>query len=311
MATAQEHYVNAFRSDFDLLYQQRESRLFATVRTEGQDVEADFYNILGSTELDPIGTRIGDTPLEEIEHLRRMLILQDFDKGIPLTKQDIEKMGPYDPSDGYVQTLTGAAGRRIDKQILKALGGPVYTGKAGATTVQNYAAGECRLMAGDGTWVTAGSDHSNTTATALTVGKLAKLKVMLDNAKVPADERYFALDSYQISALLQDTTYGGPEYMTVRDIQQGEMRKFFGFQFIIMPDDIFTVNETETDCIQTYAYHRRAVVCATGTGSYSPEIRIGERPDKRYLTQFYCKLYCDATRLQGPGVIEVNLLKAA
>ena len=81
----------------------------------------------------------------------------------------------------------------------------------------NYAAGECRLMDGDGAWVTAGSDHSDTTDTALTVAKLNDLAGMLTDADVPAGTKITVTagkvacraSNVDITAHSCDLTFGG------------------------------------------------------------------------------------------------------
>lgn len=66
------HFQNHFRNDFEMLYQQRESRLWQCVRTEDQNVESDFYNFIGDLDDDDTETTVrhGDTELSVSIHTR-------------------------------------------------------------------------------------------------------------------------------------------------------------------------------------------------------------------------------------------------
>lgn len=311
--TPEQHFQDAFRSDFDLIWQQQKSRLFNTVRVERQDVENEFYNYIGALDDDDDvqTTRHGDTVWSEVEHLRRRVTILAKDKALPLDKHDKKMMGPYDPSNGYVQALTAYFARWVDRVILRAMGGVAYTGRDGSTTVNNYDVGECRLMGSDGTWITAGSDFSAKTETNLTGTKLNALASMMDENDVPDDgQRYIAVNPKQIEAMLVDGTWNAEEIKAIRDLKTRQIGMLCGFNFVVLPSSQFQVDSVSDNSIETYAWHRDAVVLATGTGSYSPEILISERNDKKHTKQIFCQMYAGATRLQGPGVIELLLKKA-
>jgi hypothetical protein len=309
MTTPNVVSFNEYVRALELQYQQRESKLFRTVRTTTQSALSAFYSYIGSTTLDEKTTRHRPTPIAEIDHLRRRLQITFASRGIPLDPDDEVKM-VGEPGSKYFQAIAAAAGRRTDTKILAALAGTAYSGQEGATSVNNYDSGECRLIAGDGTLVTAGSDHSNTTETALTLPKLALCRTLFTNAHVPEEGRYFVTNEYNVGKLLQDTTYGSQEWLTVRDIQNGKVGRLYGFEFVILADDMFTTNATDTGCLECYAWQRDAVICATGAGTYAPELRADQRVDLDMMWQFYGSQYCGATRLKGPGVIEI-LLDAA
>ncbi len=309
MTTPNVVSFNEYVRALELQYQQKESKLFRTVRTGTQSGLSDFKSYIGSTTLDDKTTRHRATPLAEIDHLRRRIQITFASRAIPLDEDDqVNMVG--EPGSKYFQAIAAAAGRRCDTKILAGLGGTAYTGQEGATSVNNYDSGECRLIAGDGTLVTAGSDHSNTTETGLTLPKLNLCKTLFTNAHVPEEGRYFVTNEYNIGKLMQDTTYGSQEYMTVRDIKEGKMGRLYGFEFIVLADDMFTTNATDTGCIECYAYQRDALLCHTGAGAYAPQLRADQRVDLDMMWQFYGSQYCGATRLHGPGVIEI-LLDAA
>jgi len=312
--TPEQHFQDAFRADFDLIWQLQKSRLFQAVRVERQDVENEFYNYIGALDDDDDvqTTRHGDTTWSEIAHMRRRVTLFAKDKALALDKHDKKMMGPYDPSNAYVQALTAYFGRYIDRQILRAAGGPAYTGRDGSTVVNNYDVGECRLMEGDGTWVTAGSGFSGSTDTVLTPEKLNAIGGMMTDNNVPDDgQRYMVVNDNQIAGMMTDNTWDGEEIKAIRDIRTRNIGMLLGFNFIVLPSKQFTVNATDTTCIECYAWHRDAMLLATGSGSWAPEIKITERNDKKHTKQIFCQLFSGATRLQGPGVVQVLLKKVA
>jgi hypothetical protein len=103
----------------------------------------------------------------------------DWDIADLVDQLDKQKM-LIDPTSTYLQNFIAAANRRIDKHVYDALGGTAAAGQSGGTTINNYDIGECRLVDSAGGVVTAGSDHSAATASALTIAKLLTCKQLLD-----------------------------------------------------------------------------------------------------------------------------------
>jgi hypothetical protein len=314
MATTPEQaFVNAWRSDFDLILQQRESRLWNAVTHGTQNSLLDMARFIGALDDDDTETttRHGDTTWTDIAHTARAIRLAWKDKAIPLDKADLQMMGQYDPTNRYIQAIMGYFGRWLDRKILSAMNSVALTGQDGSTSVNMYDSGESRVMKGDGTIATAGSDSSDTTATNLTLTKLNALGNLFVDACVPQDDNWFlAVNDTNVAALLLDTTFSAQEVMTVRDIANRRMGRLLNFNFIVLPNAAFTLTATaETDCIRTFAWHRAYVQMNTGSGAYLPEQQIGPRADKKYTQQVWAAMYAGGTRLQGPGVIAVNLKK--
>ena len=308
--TPEEHFLKSMRMDFDMLYQQKESRLFKTVRVEPQNALSDEYKFIGllDDDDDETAVRHADTVWTEVPHSTRWATLVAKDKAVPLDKNDKKMMGPYDPTNGYVQSITGYFGRYIDRKILRGIAGTVKTGIDAGTTVHSYDTGECRLIQSNGDVVAAGGNFTNQTATGLTTLKLQTIQALMTNAGVPDDgRRWLAIDIYTLETMLKDTTYGAEEIKALRDIRSGKMAGLFGLNFVILPQSQFVVNGTDTECYETAAWHQDAVLLATGDGGYSPEIRIDERPDKKYTKQIFANMYSAAIRLHGPGVVRILL----
>ena len=71
--------VQTYRSNIEIQFQQKGSRLRNTVRVESQKSEFDFYDRIGPVDAVEIQSRHSDTPLLETPHTRRRVGMRDFD----------------------------------------------------------------------------------------------------------------------------------------------------------------------------------------------------------------------------------------
>ena len=208
-----------------------------------------------------------------------------------------------DPQSTYVRNAVAAANREIDNTVVTALGGPAYSGHAGATTVNNYDSGECRLIESDGTLAAAGSDWSDKTETGLSIAKLLLCKELLDEADVDPDrQRYFVTNPYNITQLLNTTEVKSSDYNTVKALAAGQIDTFCGFKFIW--NNRLVADDTDTGATKCYAYAQGAIVLSVAE---EPTVEIDRLPTKNYTTQVYVELSLGATRVEGPAVVGILL----
>ena len=85
-----------------------------------------------------------------------------------------------------------------------------------------------------------------------------------------------------------------------------DLSYFMGFNFIWMEDDRFTVNATDTSCIQCAAWQRDALLQVTGM---EVSTNVTKLPDENYDTQVWARSFKGNLRLQGPGVVLMLLKK--
>lgn len=308
-------FVEQYKATILLLSQQLESRLRSTA-IEQTVVGRTFYGErIGATAGADIEDRHGDTPLISTPHSRRKGTMVDWDWGDLVDDLDKQKM-LIDPLSTYLQNAMGAASRRIDKHIYDALGGTAAAGQSGGTTVNNYDAGECRLIDSDGTVVSAGSNHSAATSTGLTIAKLLTCKQLLDEGDIdPARQRYFVTNPFNINQMLNTTEVKNADYNTVRALAMGKLDTFMGFKFIMLQnfqDEIkghLRDSEVETadEAVECYAWAQDAISLGVGKETTS---RVTERADKRYSIQPYVKMSFGAVRVEGPAVVEISLKKS-
>lgn len=303
--------VEQYRSNVQLLSQQKVARLQETCEIVPVTGKVFYGERIGATTGQIRTTRHGDTPLISTPHSRRKGTVYDWEWADLIDKQDTPKV-LIDISGKYVQNAIAAANRHKDYFVIAALGGAAYSGVAGATTVNNYDSGECRIINGDGTLATAGSDATNTTQTALTLAKLLTCKELLDAAEIDEDRpRYFVTNAYNLTQLLNVAEVKSSDYNTVKALAEGKIDTFLGFKFIRIEyrtDGLgLQYHGTDTDCVRCYAYAQGAITMGLQEDITT---RITERDDKSYATQVYASQEMGATRNEGPAVVEI-LLKAA
>ncbi|MHC4500350.1 MAG: phage capsid protein [Planctomycetota bacterium] len=295
-------FVDQFKANILLLSQQKESLLRQCCRMEAVTGDTMYVERIGATEMQAMSSRHGDTPQVDTPHSRRKLTMADYNWADLIDNVDKLKM-LIDPQSTYAQNAVMAANRQIDDVIITALGGPAYGGHAGGTTINNYDTDECRLVDGDGTIASAGSDHSAVTETALTIAKLLTCKQLLDDAEIdPARQRYFVCNPYNLNQLMNTTEVKSADYNTVRALAMGQVDPFMGFKFLMSTR--LVADDQDTGCTLCYAFAQDAIVLAV---SEEPTVRITERDDKNYSTQVYVEESLGATRVEGPAVVEIDL----
>lgn len=299
-------FVKQFEGNWMHLSQQQESRLVQAVHKLPPIVGVEhFVDRVGATAAVKKTTRHGDTPLISTPHSRRKLSLETYEWADLIDKEDKVAL-LVDPTSDYALAGSMAMNRSKDDVIIAALGATVYTGQTGATSVNNYAAGECRIVQGDGTVATAGSDASDTTETGLTLTKLFTCKELLDGAEVDPDrQRFFVTNAHNLNALLNTTEVKSADYNTVKALAKGEIDTFMGFKFI--QSERLATHGTDTACIRSYAFAGDAIALGMGAEVIT---RVTERADKSYSVQVYLAMTLGAVRREGPAVVEI-LLDAA
>ena len=310
-----EAFVEQYRNAVLLLSQQKMSRLRPTCN-EQTVVGRTFYGErIGATAGEDIEDRHGDTPLISTPHSRRKGTMVDWDWADLVDDLDKIKM-LIDPLSTYLQNARAAANRRIDTHIITALGGVALAGQSGGTSINNYDAGECRLVDSDGTVANAGANHTAATSTGLTIAKLLTCKQLLDEGDIdPERQRYFVTNPYNINQLLVTTQVSNSDYNTVKALAMGQLDTYMAFKFIMLQNYQDAVKghlvdspiETAGEAIECYAWAEGAIELGVGKDITT---RVSERADKRYSVQPYMKHSFGAVRIEGPAVVEISLKKA-
>ena len=300
-------FIDQVRANILMLSQQKAAMLRDPCRSEPITGDTMYVERIGPKDAQLRGARHGATPISDADHTRRKLTMADY--VVPadiIDKPDRLKM-LIDPQSVYAQNQAFSLNRAIDDVVIAALGGPVYGGHTGATTINNYDVGECRLIESDGSVEAAGSDHDATTDTPLSIAKLLTCKQLLDDAEIDESrQRYFLCNPYNINQLLNTTEVKSSDYNTVKALAQGYIDTFMGFKFL--KSTRLVADGTDTSASLCYAFAQDAIVLAVAE---EPNVSIDLRPDMLNSTQIFSTLSIGATRVEGPAVVEITLPTSA
>jgi hypothetical protein len=299
-----EAFKREFDNTFRMVYQDAAFELDGAVLHETQQAEFKSWDFLGATS--GVWDRASNSQTVHVNtpHSRR------GNKQRPWTwsdlTDDIDKIQALvDPTSAYIQNMVAAANRAKTERILERLGATVLTGKDLTTVVNLYDLGESRVMQGDGTWASAGATPANTTATTITLAKIADVGLMMDNAYIPKTDRHLALPVDNLWVMLGLTKVSSMDFNTQKVLTTGTLDNFMGFKFHFLPTDRFETDVVETDCKRTYAWHKNAVLMTTGKDLTT---KVDTLPTYNYSTQIFAEMYMGALRMQGPGVVQIKLL---
>jgi len=300
-------FVDQVTSNILMLSQQKPARLRGCCRMESVTGDTMYVERIGPKDAQPRGARHGETPISDADHTRRQLKMVDYVVPADLIDQPDKQKMLIDPQSPYAQNQAFSLNRRIDDDIIAALGGVAYGGHTGGTTINNYDVGECRLIESDGTKVTPGSDWSDKTETGLTIAKLLTCKQLLDDAEIDDDrQRYFLTNPYNINQLLNTTEVKSSDYNTVKALAQGQIDTYMGFKFI--KSTRLPADDTDTGATKSYAFVQDAIVLGVGE---EPNVSIDILPTRLHSMQIYSTLSIGATRVEGPAVVGILLKTTA
>ena len=296
-------FVDQFKANILVLSQQKPAKLRMVCRPESITGDTMYVERIGPKDAQLRGARHGATPISDADHSRRKLSMADYVVPADLIDKPDKLKLLIDPQGVYVQNQTFSLNRQIDDVIIAAIFGAAYSGHTGATTVNNYDVGECRLVESDGSIAAAGSDWSNTTETPLTIAKLLTCKQLLDDAEIDEDrQRYFLCNPYNLNQLLNTTEVKNADYNTVKALAQGYIDTFMGFKFL--KSTRLPVDDTDTGATKCAAFASNAIVLAVAE---EPSVSISVRNDLLDSIQVFSTLSIGATRVEGPAIVPILL----
>lgn len=288
MTTVPDHYSRQFTSNVELLLQQRTPYFMGTVTQQSFTGEAaQVVKQFGLVEMQDKTGRFEDTMFSELEHRQRWIFPDDYDLALPIMKEDeIRMLGSL--QSPYVEAMRAAYARKWDDIVISAFFSTAQTGKNGATPTAFPAGQQVAATAGAGA------------ATGLNVEKLIQARELLVRAEVDLrnETPHIAVTGRQISDLLRTTEVTNSDYAGLKRLESGEVDTFMGFRFI-RSERLPLNGSSQTRCP---VWVPSAIVLGTWNGL---ETRIGERPDKKYITQVYMRSTLGATRTQETKVVEI------
>lgn len=280
--------VNAFRSNIEIQYQQKGSRLRPYVRVESQNAEFEFYDRITTTAAQEVFTRHADTPLISTPHDRRQVAMRDFDWADLVDKKDKLRM-LADPTSSYTQNAVYAMGRAMDQVIIDSAFNISFSGKTGATQIAFPAASIIAVN-----YVETGAAVN----TNLTIAKLRFARFLLDSTEAHDDEPLFAaVTASQIQSLLRTTEVTNSDYNTVKALVAGDIDTFMGFKFVRL--ELLTKVGNIRQCI----FWAKSGLLLSMADELT--VDVGPRRDKRNSTQIYVCGTFGGTRMWEQKVLQV------
>ena len=273
------------------------------MRKESINGEEKYFDRIGTVEaMEKVG-RHSETTFQDTPYSRRRISMRDYFWADLCDKEDKLRI-IHNPESEYSKAARSAMGRQMDKIVIGAALGTVYTGKTGATPVSLPDSQKLGAIDGGG-------------FSQMNVELLRALKEKFDTAEVDESSRYIACGAKEIRALLNETEITSSDFNTIKALVNGEVNSFMGFQFVRLELLPFTTASQVFDAAtgevgvggdsipagskRCFAYTSDAIIGGIGA---NPTARVSERPDKHYANQVYFSMSLGAMRMEEVKVIE-------
>lgn len=279
-------YAQQYSENIMALAQQKMSKLWPAVYQKTNVRGKNFFqDQIGEWTMKVKAGRNPVTPSSDPALARRMAIMQDFHDNVLLDRADELKV-ISDPRSSYTIAAGKAIGRKIDDQIITALGGDAKTGETGSTTT---ALPSSQIILNGGT--------------GLTFAKVKQAQKILNANDVEPEDRYFVASPDGIEDLLGETQATSSDFATIRAIQHGRFdgQSWMGFMWIMS-----TRLAVASSIRQCFAFHKYGACAGLPQG---PFVRTDERADLSYSWQVYYELNIGTTRLEEDRVVRVDILE--
>lgn len=280
----QNWWVEMYRANVFMQVQRLGSLLRKTVTIKDVTGRSAFAEGLGPTQTQELTTRNADTPTIAMDHVRRQLVLRDFNWGTLLDKIDKIRMLAK-PENKYAKNAYYAFGRTWDDIMIEALLGPARSGMEGDTIINLPTEQKIGIS----------------TNVPMSMEVLEVVQERFKENNVPPNmPKYFLIGPRQERELLADERVASSDFNTVKVLVNANVREYMGFTFIV-----HTGLEKDADdkrhCI---AYTQQAL--ETGIGA-DPFLNMAPRPDKNFNNQLYMEMSLGAVRLEEKQVVEAAM----
>jgi len=292
-------FVQQFKSNLELMVQQKGSILLPLVRVEKITGKYTHFERLGSGEASEVLTRHGNTPEPlNLLHSRRRVILRTFDAAELVDDADKVRM-LIDPTSEYAQQIATALGRQADDIILNALYGNAYSvdssDSQSSVALTDYNSGSNVI-----------DEDTGTTNSDLNVAKLraARKQLLKNHVDLQAETPIILHDSTSLmDGLLTETSVTSSDYNSVKALVNGELNTYMGFKFVQHEKLATSTHATSEGFARAIVFVPSALGVATGRDI---NVRMSERDDKRYSMQVYGAMDIGAVRRQEEKVIVIE-----
>lgn len=268
------------------------------------------YDFVGKIDLTQKTTRFGDIPIDEIDHNRRWLFPQWFEKGVYV--DDLDKMMLLtDPTSNYMKEIKNGVVRKKNDVIYAAFEATVQGGKDYGD--DTYAFNDAVFSSASGGGRTIVHDATNAfavggTSSGLTIEKLILAREALSDLHNDPNQIFNLVCSQrQISQLFREAETQSIDTSPFRALADGKMMPFHGFRFMVdynvklgSSNDI----DLNTDIYPCYAFTSDAILYAQHT---TPIFNVDWIPRKQ-IWQLSCRCGMNAIRMDEDKVIKIECI---
>jgi hypothetical protein len=235
--TIDNAWVSTFQTNVRHLAQQTEARFRGCVLEDTIHAEAGFMEQMGPTAARRVTSRHGDSPLMNLQHLRRRIAPYPYDWGDLIDRQDRVRT-IIDPDSNYSKAASSAMRRGQDDEIVAAFFGTAYAGHDGSLPIIWPNGNAESVPTTPGGTVVGVSDWTygqGSGASGLTISKLISAQVALLAAEGDNEEEsYLAIGARQLGNLLATTEFTSAEYNDLRSLNKANFngQTFAGFKLV-------------------------------------------------------------------------------
>jgi hypothetical protein len=256
----------------------------------------DHYERLGVVAAVERTVRHGDSPILDVPHSRRRVILKDYHWGTMIDDQDKLRM-LIDPKSDYVMAGANALGRYMDDVIIAAAIGNSVS--IDADDADSNVAFDSNMVVDEDF----GSADSN-----LTFEKLNETRRLLLANDINDENFTMVVNASALASLLTQSEIQSIDTNTVRALVHGTVNSFMGFNFVRCERLPGTADGTDADPKICLAYAKSAIGLSIGEDL---KVKVGERADKQFNTQIYNKMSIGATRVEEEKIVQVQCVQAS
>lgn len=290
-------FVTQFHDTYDVAAAQRESRLLKTVTPRGK-IEGSSFEVsdMGNVEMQPSGSRYGDTQWTIPDVGVRIALMSDYDLFIPIEKRDLPKL-KANPQDKYMQLLLSARERKIDDVIYSNLVGSVQrrvVNDAGVESTTTVALPNTQIIAPTG----------STLRQQIIKAKSLFRKNECDEQN--GEQLFMIYTSDMLEQFLNDNTLTNADHMKIQMLHDGAVgTKWLGVEWVAY----------EKVVAGATAGSKRAVMYTKSAVHFGDaditDFDISVRPDKKNIKQVGGVHSFGAARANELKVVAVDYAAAA
>lgn len=284
-----QFFTTDFSRNWEMLAQQKDSRLGTTVTSDSFTGKRKKYNQLDVGEMTEVTDRKGTTPDNDSTGLAYWIYRRKFHFTRTWDEDDNLNLGLVAlPDSDEMQSAVAAGNRTKDQVIIQAFDGTRKVGENGTDDEAFNTASTQEVAVNFG-----GSNVG------LTVGKIIEAKNILDQNEVDDGDRYFVVASHQLNQdmLTQEKITSG-DYVQVKALIDGQINKFAGFTFVRSEQ---LPRNVSTDIRSAFAYHKSGIKWADMGRSTHVDIRT----DKNHAIQLRAVYRMGAVRTEDKRIVRV------